>query len=70
MKAILEFDLPEDDKDHLMAANALNAYLALWDISQYLRSQERHDGTDNIEQIRNRFHSILEAHGVDLDLVV
>jgi hypothetical protein len=38
MKAILEFNLPEEEKDHLDAVNGTNWKLVVWDIDQLLRN--------------------------------
>jgi len=37
MKAIIEFNLPEDRDEYEMANNAGKMYLALWDIKQLFR---------------------------------
>jgi len=38
MKAILEFNLPEEDREHVRAVNAGAAWCALYDIETRLRS--------------------------------
>ena len=38
MKAIIEFELPEDQEEYQMANNASKMYTALWDIKQLFRS--------------------------------
>lgn len=42
MKAVLEFDLPEDNSEHIMCVNASKYYCCLWDIDQELRSLLKH----------------------------
>jgi hypothetical protein len=39
MKAIIEFELPEDQEEYEKANNANKMYMALWDIKQLFRSQ-------------------------------
>ena len=39
MKAVLEFDLPEDNKDFQAAINVHNYKSAIWDFDQLLRSE-------------------------------
>jgi len=49
MKAIIEFELPEDQEEYQMANNASKIYMALWDIKQLLRSKLKYnpDGLDD-----------------------
>ena len=69
MKAILEFNLPEDQEQYDIANNASRMYLALWDIKQLLRSKLKYnpDGL-NTEQLtqwewmQDEFYEILDNH--------
>ncbi len=48
MKAILEFNLPEDRSDHIRATKATDAFIALWDIAQEIfRPARKHGYSDN-----------------------
>lgn len=38
MKAILEFELPEDNNEHLRAVNAATAWVTLYEIDNKLRN--------------------------------
>ena len=70
MKAILEFNLPEERDDHVLAVKASNMYGALWDIGQYLRQIDRYmEKQPDIEVIRERFYEILSDNSFDLDEV-
>jgi len=75
MKAILEFELPEDEDQFTVAARGMDLYLALWDIDQYLRSVIQHGvDTDKIQpfsaaHIRERLYEILEGRNLNLDMV-
>jgi len=42
MKAILEFDLPEDQDDFQSAINGNNYKSAIWDFDQLLRSEMKY----------------------------
>ena len=42
MKAILEFNLPDDEVDYKLAVNAASFYSAVWEYDQFLRSQLKH----------------------------
>lgn len=67
MKAILEFDLPEDEHEHRQAVQAGDAFLAIEEIYQYLRSQAKHgDPPDDIHAVKERFHQILNEHGIEM----
>ena len=69
MKAILEFDLPEDREEWEMARRSEDIYLALWDTFTYLRGQYKHSDpemfpADDIDKIYARFREILTDHSV------
>lgn len=42
MKAILEFNLPEDEIEFQLATKATDLQSALWEMKQWLRSQTKH----------------------------
>jgi hypothetical protein len=42
MKAVLEFDLPEDNSDFQAAINGNNYKNAIWDFDQLLRAEMKH----------------------------
>jgi hypothetical protein len=42
MKAVLEFDLPEDNTDFQSAINGHNHKSAIWDFDQLLRSEMKY----------------------------
>ena len=74
MKAIIEFNLPDDRDEYEMANNASKMYLALWDIKQMLRSKLKYnpDGLngDQLEQweaMRGEFFDILDNNDLKLD---
>jgi len=70
MKAILEFNLPEDQDDYRLHCAAREMYLALWDIGAWLRDQEKYHPDDEwpkLDKIRDRFYEILDTRNIDLD---
>lgn len=70
MKAILEYDLPDEEKLHLMAVRSFDLAMALWDVDQYLRKVDRHDTGDDIEKIRDTFYDILTAYDINLNKLI
>ena len=74
MKAILEFNLPEDQNEYQMANDASNMFNALWDMSQWLRKQTKHipDNMSDIElntleKCREEIINILINNNINLD---
>jgi hypothetical protein len=79
MKAILEFNLDEQDDEmaHLRAIKSLDLALALWDIDQYLRSQTKYtpdsmskEVYDALQETRDELYRIMSKHSVDLDELI
>ena len=74
MKAILEFELPDDQEEYEMAVDAPKMYSALWDIKQLIRSKLKYnpDSLTDIELkqweiIQDEFYCILDNHNLKLD---
>jgi predicted nucleotidyltransferase len=72
MKAILEFNLPEDQADFDFAVQGGKMYSALWDISQELRRLWKYEELDEkewamVERIRDKFYEILDDNQIKLD---
>ena len=73
MKAKLTFNLPDDQHEWYNAVNANAMYLALWDLSQELRSMWKYQAYNTeeeyaiVETIRDKFHEILSEHNINLD---
>lgn len=76
MKAILEFDLPEDKFEFDMAATAGKWAFAMWDLDQHLRSELKY-GSDNwseekfqaYEELREKLREYLSNHGLSFDMI-
>lgn len=58
MKAILEFNLPEETQEHLRAVNALQAWAALSEIRLLIRSYQKH-GDGDPEEILDTIRSTI-----------
>lgn len=76
MKAILEFNLPDDDQEFYLATNGLNFWTVLWDLDQHLRSKTKYapddmtdDDYDAYQQIREKIHELMKDNNVNLDMV-
>lgn len=77
MEAILKFDLndPDDRREHERMLKSMDMYLALWDISQELRSKVKYapdsmskDEYKAWEQSQEMFYRIINEYTINLDL--
>lgn len=59
MKAILEFELPDDQFEHLAAVKAMDMYCLVSDTLEHIRQMIKHDQTisseqaDTLDKLRN-----------------
>ena len=75
MKAILEFNLPEEEQEHKDALDGTAWKLAMWDLDQILRNALKYGSEDRCENnrdavfeyIRKELHDTLEHHKLILD---
>jgi hypothetical protein len=74
MKAILEFNLPEDRDDHELAINAGKYYSIIWDIDQFLRNKTKYaeQGTPEpftraMYEVRDELWKLINEHNLDLN---
>ena len=79
MKAILEFNLDEQDDvmAHLRAVKSLDMALTLWDIDGYLRGQIKHapdsmspEVYSTLQDVRDKLYEIMSKHSIDLDELI
>ncbi len=79
MKAILEFNLPEDQIEFNRVTQSLDMACALFDILQLRKSLERryententnNDVFDGIEAMAKGIYDILESHGINVDKLI
>ncbi|MBU2572464.1 MAG: hypothetical protein KKH28_00085, partial [Elusimicrobia bacterium] len=61
MKAILEFNLPEEDLDHRLALDGWKWKSACFAVDQWLRNLEKHGDKDTVEvaEVRKRLYEEL-----------
>jgi len=74
MKAILEFNLPDDQDDFKMASNALSWYLVCWDLDQELRAKTKYasddlpqDKYDAYQEIRELLREYMSDRNISFD---
>ena len=73
MKAIIEFNLPEDQNYYDVANQSPRMLALLWDLSEQLRSWYKHghdfkDADDALYNIRETFYKLINEHDVNIDL--
>ena len=72
MKAILEFDLPEDKEEFEAASKAMDWSILAWDIDQYIRNRLKHQtekldtssAKEELELLRNELRDLMEESGL------
>lgn len=76
MKAILEFNLPDDEQEYNLANNAMNFWNVLWELDQELRANTKYapddmtdDDYDAYQKIRETLHELMRDNNVSLDMV-
>jgi hypothetical protein len=74
MKAILEFNLPEDQNKFEMVNNASKTYSVIWELQQWLRGRVKYapDGMpqeayDTFEECRDKLNELLIDNNLDLE---
>jgi hypothetical protein len=74
MKAILEFNLPEDQTEYQMINNASKTYNVIWELQQWLRGRVKYapDGMsqeayDTFEECRDKLNELLIDNNLDLE---
>jgi hypothetical protein len=73
MKAILKFDLNEEDDimAHKRCVKSLDIALTLWEVDQYLRSESKYKDNEIAYEIREKLYEIMTEHGLSFnDLIV
>lgn len=67
MKATLEFNLPEDREDFNYANNGFNYYMALVEMDEWLRSEYKYNGKEEMYEVREKLNEIILENNVKLD---
>ena len=73
MKAIFEFNLPEDQHEYEVMSQATKTQRFLWDFSQQLRNWRKYghnfkDASDAVSGIQDEFFRLLNNYEVNIDL--
>tara|TARA_R110000796_G_scaffold35258_1_gene90753 strand:- start:153 stop:380 length:228 start_codon:yes stop_codon:yes gene_type:complete len=75
MKAILEFNLPEDNHEFRLASNANDIHWVMWDMDQWLRGMTKHapddmseDTYNALELCREKLHEIMNERNINFDI--
>jgi len=75
MKAILEYNLPEDEQDFKLANNASNWWHVCWEMDQWLRTKYKYmsdgeyngDKYDAYYEARQKLNEFMNDNKVSLD---
>jgi coproporphyrinogen III oxidase len=75
MKAILEFNLPEDDHEFEMATTGAKMHSVLWEMDQWLRAQYKYmpdveyseDKYNTYEKCREHLRELIRENNVSFD---
>ena len=66
MKAVLEFNLPEDQDDFNYATNGFNYYMVLSEMDQWLRSEYKYNDNEPMYKVREKLNSICNENNVKI----
>ena len=66
MKAILEFNLPEDKDEYDFANNGLNYYLALVEFDRWLRSEYKYNGNESMFEVREKLQQFINDNNIKI----
>ena len=76
MKAILEFNLPDDQQDFDLATKGLKFWSVLWELDQSLRSKTKYapdslpqDKYDAYQEIRDELRELMLDNNLSFDMV-
>lgn len=76
MKAILEFNLPDDQVDFDLATNASKFWSVLWELDQDLRAKTKYapdnlpqDKYDAYDEVRDKLYELMSENNVSFDMV-
>ena len=66
MKAILEFNLPEDKEDFDFATKGINYYSALVEFDQWLRSEYKYNGNEPMFEVRKKLNEFINDNNIKI----
>ena len=72
MKAILEFELPEDKEEFDAASKGMDWAIVAWDMEQYIRNRLKYQtekldtssAKEELELLRKELHDLMEDSGL------
>ena len=71
MKAILEFNLPEDEESHKAAVFATEMALVLWETRYNLYKQLTYDKSEEyargVQRVISEIQELMDFHGIPID---
>lgn len=76
MKAILEFNLPEDKTEYLAATKSIEWALTVFEINEWLRNAKKYNNhgfktpNEALEGCANQLHAIMEFRNLNLNEIV
>ena len=76
MKAILEFNLPDDDEEYDLVNNAYNFWRVLYELDQELRAKTKYASDDMpadvyiaYSSIREKLHELMNKNNINLEMI-
>jgi hypothetical protein len=66
MRAIHQFDLPEDNVEYMCHCKAADMALVLWKL-QYEFWDKYENNPSTVEEMRNHFNELMDHHGIKID---
>jgi len=76
MKAILEFNLPDDQQDFELATKGMKFWSVLWELDQSLRAKTKYapdslpqDKYDAYQEVRNELRELMLNNDISFDIV-
>ena len=66
MKAILEFNLPEEKDEYNFANNGVNYYLTLVEFDHWLRSEYKYNGNEAMFEVRKKLNEFINENNVKI----
>ena len=66
MKAILEFNLPEDKENFEFATNGINYYSALTEFDNWLRSEYKYNDKEEMYAVREKLNYFINENNVTI----
>ena len=66
MKAILEFNLPEEKDEYNFANNGINYYSALCEFDNWLRSEYKYNGNEPMFEAREKLQQFINDNNIKI----